>query len=368
MTNVGNIENVENLYNKLIKQDRSLCVIVYCLPKVGSTTLITSLRVSLGNKANVIHIHNENMIETLTGIKSISINELISYISTKVNKLYVIDIYRTSLERKISEYFDKLTLHFNNTEENLCNYNIQLLIDRFNRLFHCMQEGDYFFEKYSITNLRKPTAFDFVDKHLIYNERNLCFVKLRLCDAKEWATILSELFDKKIVIIDDHCSSNKRIGLKYDEFKKQYYLPSNFFEYISKDPQLSFYYNAAEKEAYLNTWKKKQGDYFQSYSQTEYNLYLSITLQNQCHDCVENDHYIDSGCYCKACSIKRCVLYNKALKGEIIKDKIIHSECVRELVENKKRAIQRRIINKYKNNSVIMKKGGYRVRSLIDIN
>ena len=362
MTNLGNIEN---LYNKLIKHDRPICVIVYCLPKVGSTTLITSLRISLGDKANVIHIHNENMIETLTGIKSISITELISYISTKVNKLYLIDVYRTSLERKISEYFDKLPLHFNNTEENLTNYNIQLLIDRFNRLFHCMQESDYFFEKYSIAKLSKAKTFNFVDKYIVCNENNICFVKLRLRDTAEWTTILSRLFGKKIVIIDDHCSSTKIIGKKYNEFKQQYFLPSNFFEYISNDPQLSFYYNANEKEIYLNDWKKKQCIYFESYSQSEYNLYLSITLQNQYHDCVENNHYIDSGCYCKACSLKRVVLYNKALRGETIKDKIIHSECVRELCENKRRSIQRRLVDKLKS---INKKEGYRIRSLIDIN
>ena len=364
MTNLGNIEN---LYNKLIKHDRPICVIVYCLPKVGSTTLITSLRISLGDKANVIHIHNENMIETLTGLKSISISELILYISTKVNKLYLIDIYRTLLERKISEYFDKLPLHFNNTAENLNNYNIQLLIDRFNRLFPCMQECDYFFEKYSITNLIKPGAFNFVDKYIVYKENNICFLKLRLCDAATWTIILTQLFDKKIVIIDDHCSSNKIMGKKYNEFKQQYVLPTNFFKYISNDPQLSFYYNTNEKETYLNGWEKKQGGYFKSYSQSEYNLYLSITLQNQYHDCVENDHYIDSGCYCKACSIKRFVLYNKALRGETIGDKIIHSDCVRELNENKRKVIQRRIINKCKNNSIIVKKGGYRVRSLIDL-
>ena len=361
MTTLGNIEN---LYNKLIKKDRPICVIVYCLPKVGSTTLVTSLRISLGDKANVIHIHNENMIEMLTGIKSISISELISYISTKVTKLFLIDVYRTSLERKISEYFDKLPLHFNNTEENLNNYNIQLLIDRFNRLFPSMQESDHFFEKYSITNLSKPQTFDFVDKYLVYNENNICFLKLRLCDTDMWGNILSKLFGRKIVIIEDHCSSAKIIGKKYNEFKQQYCLPSNFFEYISNDPQLSFYYNTHEKDIYLDVWKKKQCGHFKSYSQSEYNLYLSITLQNQHHDCVENDHYIDSGCYCKACSVKRFVLFNKALRGETIKDKIIHSECVRELAENKRRSIQRRLIDKLKN----IKKGGYRVRNLIDIN
>ena len=177
---MANLGNIESLYSKLIKQDRPICVIVYCLPKVGSTTLITSLRISLGNKANIIHIHGENMIETLTGMKSISISDLISYVSTKVTKLYLIDIYRTSLERKMSEYFDKLSLHFNNTEEKLNHYNIQLLIDRFNRLFPCMQESDYFFEKYSITNImQKPTTFNFVDKYIVCNDDNICFVKLR---------------------------------------------------------------------------------------------------------------------------------------------------------------------------------------------
>jgi hypothetical protein len=56
---------------------------------------------------------------------NISINEIIHY-NKKIGKnVFVIDIYRSPIERKISEYFEKLSCHhFNNTDENINKYNI----------------------------------------------------------------------------------------------------------------------------------------------------------------------------------------------------------------------------------------------------
>jgi hypothetical protein len=37
--------------------------------------------------------------------------------------VYVIDVYRSPIERKMSEFFEKIAdMHFNTTEENLNNY------------------------------------------------------------------------------------------------------------------------------------------------------------------------------------------------------------------------------------------------------
>ena len=98
---------LKEAYDSLIKNKNPLCIIVYCPPKVGSTTLVTSLRMSLGRLANVIHIHDEIMLGVLTGIKNITVNDIIDYIaSLNTQTLYVIDVYRTPVERKISEFFD----------------------------------------------------------------------------------------------------------------------------------------------------------------------------------------------------------------------------------------------------------------------
>ena len=111
MNNMCRLKEAQDI---LIKHKRPICIIVFCPPKVGSTTLVTSLRMSLGKYANVLHIHDEHMIEVLTGIDDITVNDLINYISLTEQSLFIIDVYRTPIERKMSEYFDKLTFHFNN--------------------------------------------------------------------------------------------------------------------------------------------------------------------------------------------------------------------------------------------------------------
>ena len=46
-------EIINKLFNNKIKQ----FIFIYTPPKVGSTTLVSSLRISLSNLFNVIHIH-----------------------------------------------------------------------------------------------------------------------------------------------------------------------------------------------------------------------------------------------------------------------------------------------------------------------
>lgn len=316
---------LKEAYDILIKNKRSLCIIVHCPPKVGSTTLVTSLRVSLGKIANVIHLHDEIMLGVLTGIKNISVNEIIDYISLQVETLYVIDIYRTPIERKISEFFDKLSFHFNNSEENISKYNIQLLIDRFNKLFPYLAVSEHYLDRY---NIPEPTPFDFDNKYTLQQINNIQYLKLRLVDVSLWSSILSNLLKTHVVIINDYLTSNKLLGNKYAEFKKEYKLPSNFHELLLTDKNLLFYFNKDERTTYLNSYNRILDRYVKPYTYDEYVFYLDITLRNQFYDTIEINHYIDNGCFCNACTLKRREIYTKAIKGEIITDKINHAQCV----------------------------------------
>ncbi len=47
-------EKIEELVNKLFKIKTDNYIFVYTPPKVGSTTLVTSLRISLGRNYNII--------------------------------------------------------------------------------------------------------------------------------------------------------------------------------------------------------------------------------------------------------------------------------------------------------------------------
>ena len=108
-------EIINSSIEKLFNTSTDNYIFIYTPPKVGSTTLVTSLRVSLGRTYNVIHIHDEVMLNVLTGINNVKINDIINYLSNNGKKVYVIDIYRTPIERKMSEFFEEGCDFENNT-------------------------------------------------------------------------------------------------------------------------------------------------------------------------------------------------------------------------------------------------------------
>ena len=136
------IEEIKKANDKIFNsatnksETKNNIIFVYTPPKVGSTSLVSSLRISLSNTFSIIHIHDEIMLNYFTGIQNVTINEIIQYNKHIGKNVYVIDIYRTQIERNISEFFEKLSPHhFNNTEENINNYNITKIINRFNSIF-----------------------------------------------------------------------------------------------------------------------------------------------------------------------------------------------------------------------------------------
>ena len=278
-------------------------IFIYTPPKVGSTTLVSSIRISASHKFSIIHIHDEIMLNFFTGINSVSINEIIQYNSYIGKNVFVIDIYRTPIERKFSEFFEKISpYHFNNSEENINNYSVKRVIDRFNKVFPYLALGDHFIEKF---NILIPESFDNINNFLLIKNNNINYIKLRLKDSDKWGKILSEILCTEIIIISDYETNNKIIGKLYSKFKNEYKIPSNFFEMI----------------------------------------YVNLNLENQIYNDVQFEHYIDNGCLCKGCSSKRANIFEKAKKGIIIKEKINHTEIVNEIIDNKNKLITK-IINK----------------------
>ena len=77
---VNELLHINNSRNKRL-------VFVYSAPKVGSTSIVSSLRIFGLEKIDIIHIHDEEMLEVLGHIKGITINELILF-----NKCNVFEI------------------------------------------------------------------------------------------------------------------------------------------------------------------------------------------------------------------------------------------------------------------------------------
>jgi hypothetical protein len=336
-----NSEIIAETINKLFKIPTNNYIFIYTPPKVGSTTLVTSLRVSLGKSYNIIHIHDETMLSVLTGINNIKINNVIHFLSNQGKNVYVIDVYRTPIERKMSEFFEKISpYHFNNTPDNVSNYSIKRISDRFNKIFPHIENGDHYFDKYDIPD---PIQFDFENKYTIQNVNNVKFIKLRLCDSDLWANILSNILKIEVVMIHDYKTEDKSIGQLYKNFKNEYKLPSNYLDIIKNDKYFNFYYNDLERNNYLNTWKDKLTTEFIPYTESEYNFYMNLCLENQYINDIDIDHYIDNGCFCIFCSKKRRDIFFKCKVGEKIFDKIIHREVLAEIKSEKIKEINKKI-------------------------
>jgi len=329
---------LHNINLKLSILHADFVIFVFCPPKVGSTSLITSLRLSLPSSFTVLHIHDELMLNVLCNITDITINEIIQYNCDLGKKVYVIDIFRTPIEHKISFFFENISYHFNNIEDQINNYDINLIIKRFNSLFPYLCNTDYYRQIYNIPLI---DTFNFKHKYLYKNVNNIKYIKLRLDDFDSWSTILFNIFGIPIYTVKEYETNKKPISTLFKSFKNVYKLPINFFYEINND-KLNYYLSTDEKNNYINKWRNNLTDYFTPFSKEEYNFYSKISSENQIYFNIQKKHYMDEGCHCSLCSIKRNNLLTKIKNKQLITESefIIHSK-------NKK-------INK--NNFVIQKK------------
>lgn len=329
---------------KLFNLDCDGFVFVYTPPKVGSTTLVSSLRLSLGNMYNIIHIHDEVMLSVLTGVDNVSVNEIIEYIASLGKSVYVIDVYRTPIERKMSEFFEKISpYHFNNTEGNINNYSTKRVANRFNALFPHIGNGDHYLEKYNICD---PLPFDFKNKYTVQKKNTITYVKLRLCDSSMWGAILSTIFAANVVMITDYQTDSKGIGELYKRFKREYKLPANYLDDIKNCKLLKVYYNEEERSEYLNMWHGRVGDSYTPYTHDEYKFYMRLCLENQYINDIQVEHYVDGGCRCRLCSTKRSELFIRVKNGESVHERIVHRELSEVRAQNVRNTIKSAIIKR----------------------
>lgn len=343
--------NIFEEINRKLNIIHDKLIFIYTAPKVGSTSLVSSFRIFGGNNYGVIHIHDEVMLQKLIGV-NININDLIEYNSRLGKNVYVIDIYRNPIERKISAFFEKIgSYHFNNRDEIVNRYDVNRIIKRFNSIFPYLANGDHFIDRYGI-NEELPEVFPYEQKYLIIEKNGIKYLKLRLKDVDEWENILSHIFGHKICIIKDYQSENKIIGDLFKNFLEKYKIPENLLnEFIVPCRYLNYYYSQEEKNNYFEKWNLKKCEIFIPYTLEQYKVYEDITLEN-CHmDHVQLNHYIDDGCSCQACIIKRNrvkqLILNKKYNGE----RIFHVEAKKEFIG--KRMIQVKQINNVIQNSKI---------------
>jgi hypothetical protein len=119
------------------------------------------------------------------------------------------------------------------------------------------------------------------------------------------------------------------------KFKNLYKIPKNLLDKVMEERYINYYFSPEEKEEYYNKWLLKSTDNFTPYTENEYKIYEEITLENSHIDFIQLDHYMDEGCRCKACSIKRKNIVNKILSGQQVNDRVVHDVAKKELLKNR---------------------------------
>lgn len=315
---------------KIKKGDKRKLIFIYTPPKVGSTSLVSSFRICCIKKVHVIHIHDETMLKAIGINSDVSINDIIRYNAYLGRDVWVIDVYRSPIERKMSVFFEKIgSLHFNNDDKIVNNYGLPLVTKRFNNIFEHIGNGDYFLDNFELPNL--PDHFDNINNYLLVEKNKVKYIKLRLMDSIKWGSILTKLIGVNIEIVKDYEGENKDIGKIYGNFKKSYKIPNNYLDVIKNDKYLNYYLSESEKNDYIRKWCEKVSENFIGYNSQEYKLYESICLENGVRDVIKVDHYMDEGCICVNCNLKREELRKKVLsKEEIREEKVVHKKTLSE--------------------------------------
>lgn len=301
-------------------------IFVYTPPKVGSTTIVSSIRINACGKFTVLHLHNEIMLKILYKIADLTVLDIIKYNKFLGKNVYVIDIYRSPIEQKISTFFENIhSFHFNVPIETLNTFDVERIIKRFNQVFPYLLTNDNFRTKY---NIPFPEMFNFNKKYIFSEVDGINYFKIRLKDSGEWKSILKNILGIEIYIANDYETNKKPINTIFSKFKDFYKIPINLFESIEKDDNLKYYYSDEERNQYLNSWRMKiNNNHVITFTPEEYVFYSDIALDNQHISEIQMDHYIDTGCLCMGCCRKRGLLLIKLQRGEQITEKINHYEA-----------------------------------------
>ena len=321
-------KNIDN-YEELIAQNLKICFDPYCTnlrcknicfiytnPKVGCTSLWSSLNLHFSEFLTAFRWHNEYPLEGKK-MHDITINQIIGILNAYDKNVIVIDIFRPIFDMVRSYFF----LYFISIVDEPHRHDIDYIMYKFNECFLYLYNHinvDYFREIYKLN--ATFNEFDFNKKHLFFRNTNVKYIKLRLIDSNEWSNILSFVFNGNLQIIPDNQTENKEFGEMYKEFKQKYKIPKNYYELIKKNEHFLFYYTPEEQQTYLKQFEGKVLNH--EYTPPE-NISIFPTIPKEIseeekkkyarvlHEINKANEPVVSNCTCDICKAKKNELLSK---------------------------------------------------------
>jgi hypothetical protein len=233
---------------------------IYCGRKSGSTTLNHTCS-NIENSLSIQIHNNEDYLYKYGQCRFNSIFDLVENNMTKHETIYIIDSYRTPIEKKISSFFEDIDKYIPNYKD--CD--ISFLISYFNKKYiygnnctHIYTEDyeplDEMLEHFKLSPINK---FNFDQKFELIKYKNIVFIKLRFHEIENWDVLLSKILGKDITIIDKNKSENKNYYEVYEAFKKNYRIPRDYLEKLKSDSRFKIYNSSLERIKYIKNWSLK---------------------------------------------------------------------------------------------------------------
>ena len=235
----------------MLDKYKNIEVFVYCGGKCGSSSLTVTLR----QYYKTLHVHNDKEFKLISKQQKISIFDVIKYNASTEKQIYIIDSYRTPIERKISSFFHNIKTHLPNYKK----YKLRDLIHYFNKK-HIYELEEYHSIDDILTHYKLPLfdTFDFEKKYNLLVYKNINFIKIRFNNIDNWSNILSNIFNSPINMKKDNLSENKDYKQLYNNFKKVYYLPQLYYNVtLRNDKNFKIYNTNNEQQKYYKKWKER---------------------------------------------------------------------------------------------------------------
>jgi len=227
-------------------------IFVYCGGKCGGTTLSNTFT---KNNYKTTHLH----VSICKGFFSsdIDTNNTFNIIdnSSSDKLVYIIDSYRTPIERKLSSYFQNIEI----TTPNYKSLSTEELIMFFNQnLLDIIEEYHSIDEVLTHYNIPLWKEFDFEKGYNIVRKDNKVFIKILFKDIENWGKILSEILSKEITIFSENLTANKSVFSYYNKFKEMYKVNKSYiYNILQNDKHFKVYNTEAEQEKYISEWLNK---------------------------------------------------------------------------------------------------------------
>jgi hypothetical protein len=227
----------------MFSANRQVDIVVYCGGKCGSTTLETTFNKNGFHAIRAHGIHEWNL-------RFPRGPDIISIINNS-KKVYIIDAYRTPIERKISSFFHNITQHVPFYEY----ISIPNLIEIFNNHFLShLEEYHPIDEVMQVFDVPPFTEFDFTRGYVMKEHNNMVFIKLLFRDIASWETNLSSIFGRNITLQPDNITSSMNI---YTAFKAAYRVPATYLTQLQNDRHFHIFNTPEEQKEYIAKWALK---------------------------------------------------------------------------------------------------------------